>query len=272
MAEEKIYTTEELPGFSEVEYYCQFVEDRPLSPVRHRHTFYEMLWMISGETCQQINDDRLTLHGGELVFLSPREYHCFLDQSDHIILLGLSVTEARFRQVCAAFGFEPRYGEKYTFESAQFSKNLLFQMFVKPEKQKLLLNALLCEMFLSAAQNLSGFREKAPESGSLEEALSLLPRTENLCQGVSFLTACTGYSRSQLYRLTQKYYQKTPLDLVTEIRMKLAAEYLRNTGDSLELISEKIGYHSVGQFHQVFRRYYGQSPGAFRRRNQYHLR
>lgn len=272
MAEEKIYTTEELPGFSEVEYYCQFVEDRPLSPVRHRHTFYEMLWMIRGETCQQINDDRLTLHGGEMVFLSPREYHCFLDQSDHVILLGLSVTEARFRQVCAAFGFEPRYRQKYPFESKRFAKNLLQQMAVASGKQKLLLNALLCEMFLSASRELSEFRENTLKSGSLEEALSLLIRVENLRQGVSFLTACTGYSRSQLYRLTQKYYQRTPLDLVTEIRMKLAAEYLRNTGDSLEWISEEIGYHSVGQFHQVFRRYFGESPGAFRRKNQYHLR
>lgn len=272
MPEEITYTPEMFPGFSDVEYHYQFVEDRLLSPVRHRHTFYEMIWMISGETCQRIDDESLTLHGGEMVFLSTRERHCFLEQSDHMILLGLSVTEARFQQVCAAFGFEPQYGKAYPFESGHFSKNLLLQMSLESGKQKLLLNALLCEMFLSAAQNLSGFREKAPESGSLEEALSLLPRTENLCQGVSFLTACTGYSRSQLYRLTQKYYQKTPLDLVTEIRMKLAAEYLRNTGDSLEWISEKIGYHSVGQFHQVFRRHYGQSPGAFRRKNQYHLR
>lgn len=270
MKGEVVYYPDIFPDFAKNEYIYQLVEKRRLSPTLHRHTFYEIILMLQGKTVQQVDGRNLKLMKGELVFLSPENEHCFLEQSEDCILLGLSIFNKRFLTVVNAFGFEPVYGKNYIFISSRFSKEQLFQLSGTPERQKLVLNALLCEIFLSlAGGEQDGLLPR--QLSSLQDGYAQLAVPRNLRDGVAFLVDYTGYSRSQLYRLTQQQYHKTPLEIITEIRMNLAKEYLVNSNDTLEMIAEKIGYHSVSQFYHVFRQHFSQTPGAYRRSMKYHL-
>lgn len=263
-----VYTPDLYPEMQEIGYFYQFVEHRPLSKVLHRHEFYEICMMLNGWTIQVIDGEPLSLTQGELVILSPNVYHAYLEQSTDCVLLGLSVQKQRFHTVEEAFGFVPAFGEKYDFASERFTRDQLFCLAGKPQQKKILLNALLCEIFLKIG---AGTPDDAPEIPTfLRDGYRRLAEPEHICGGLAFLMEETCYSRSQLFRLTVQYYKKTPSEIITEIRMNLAGEYLRNSGDTLEAIAEKIGYHSVSQLHKVFRQTYGESPGAYRKKSQYH--
>lgn len=262
-----VYTADMYQEMREIEYYYQFVENRPLSPILHRHEFYEVCVMLKGWTVQEIDGKRLEMRGGEIVFLSPKERHCYVGQSEEMILLGLSVHAHRFRTVVEAFGFEPVYGKKYSFASERFSRERMFALAGNPKQKCLMLNSLLCEMFLNLP--LDEFEERKLVPTFLQEGYSQLAKPENVRGGMTFLMEQTRYSRSQLCRLTMQYYQKTPTEMITEYRMNLAKEYLQNTNDTLEVIAEKIGYKSVSQLHKVFRERFGESPGGYRKRRRY---
>ena len=263
-----IYTSEMFPKMMESEYFCQFIEKRRLSSILHRHDFYEIILMLRGWTLQQVNETQLELKQGELVIFSPADQHCFLEQSEDCALLGLSILRSRFETVASAFGFEPGFGVRHLFSSGKFTGEQLFRLAGLPEKQKLLLNSLLCEIFLALSENVPEEEPWIPHF--LQAGYARLAEPENIREGMSFLMRDTCYSRSQLYRLTVQYYRKTPSEMITGIRMNLAKEYLLNINDTLEVIAEKIGYHSVSQLHNAFRNYYKESPGAFRRRSRYH--
>lgn len=263
-----VYTPELYPEMQEIEYYYQFVEHRTLSPVPHRHEFYEICLMLRGWTLQTINGEEVMLSQGELVMISPEMYHAYSRQSPDYVLLGLSVQKSRFQTVAEAFGFLPEFGKKYKFSSERFTREQLFGLAGKPQQKKILLNSLLCEIFLKIAAVLP---EDAPAVPAfLREGYAKLAEPEHIRGGMAFLMEYTCYSRSQLCRLTVQYYGRTPSQLITEIRMNLAREYLRNTGDTLEVIAEKIGYHSVSQLHKVFQQVYGESPGTYRKRCRCH--
>ncbi|MDE0004220.1 MAG: AraC family transcriptional regulator [Rhodospirillaceae bacterium] len=53
-------------------------------------------------------------------------------------------------------------------------------------------------------------------------------------------------------------------NIVTEVRMTLAAEYLRNTGLSMSEIAFFLGYSDVTAFHRSFRKYFGMTPVTYR--------
>ena len=48
-------------------------------------------------------------------------------------------------------------------------------------------------------------------------------------------------------------------------RMERAAELLHTSGLSLEKVAQAVGYSSVSQFAATFRRYYGVTPGKYRK-------
>ena len=48
-------------------------------------------------------------------------------------------------------------------------------------------------------------------------------------------------------------------------RMERAAELLHTSGLSLETVAQAVGYSSVSQFAATFRRYYGVTPGKYRK-------
>lgn len=265
---ETVYTPDMFPEMKKTGYYYQFVENRQLSHVPHKHDFYEICMILNGQAIQEVNGETVTLSRGELVILSPRDAHCFVQQSEEMVLLGLSVVSGRFHAVTEAFGFEPVYGRKYAFSSERFSREQLFRLAGKPEQKIILLNSLLCEIFLKLSATVPEETRHIPQF--LIDGYTKLSEPENVRGGMAFLVAETCYSRSQLCRLTVRHYQKTPSQMITENRVNLAKEYLRNTNDTLEEIAEKIGYRSVSQLHKVFRECCGESPGSYRKRSRYH--
>ncbi len=72
-------------------------------------------------------------------------------------------------------------------------------------------------------------------------------------------------SEEHLRRLCHRYYQRSPMDHLTKLRMRRASTMLRSSPAKLETIAEAVGYGSVYSFSVAFRRWSGMPPGAFRR-------
>jgi AraC-like DNA-binding protein len=59
---------------------------------------------------------------------------------------------------------------------------------------------------------------------------------------------------------------RTPIDVLTEERMKHAANFLEQTGLKIAEISQRIGYRSEAAFSRRFTAYFGMSPGKMRKK------
>ena len=67
--------------------------------------------------------------------------------------------------------------------------------------------------------------------------------------------------------LMKKFKSLTGLSLneyITDLRMKMAAIFLRDTDDPVSTISEKIGIDNLSYFYRLFKKVYGCTPKAFR--------
>lgn len=79
------------------------------------------------------------------------------------------------------------------------------------------------------------------------------------------LATVSRMSRASFARHFAGLSTMTPMDVVTALRMDLAARLLRETPRSIELIGEACGYTARAAFGQAFKRVHGTSPAAFRR-------
>jgi AraC family transcriptional activator of mtrCDE len=74
-----------------------------------------------------------------------------------------------------------------------------------------------------------------------------------------------GMSRATFMRHFQDRLGCSALDLLTDLRMSLAANELKKPAISTEAVAETVGYQSVSAFRRVFAEKMGMTPGEWRR-------
>lgn len=79
------------------------------------------------------------------------------------------------------------------------------------------------------------------------------------------LAGLCNMSRATFMRHFQSTLNRSATDLLTDIRMSLAAGELRKPGASTEAIASEVGYQSVAAFRRVFSQWMGMTPGEWRR-------
>ena len=81
-----------------------------------------------------------------------------------------------------------------------------------------------------------------------------LPKLARLCN----------MSRATFARRFQERLGRSASDLLTDIRMNLAANELRKPGMSTTAVAATVGYQSEAAFHRVFKRRMGKTPARWR--------
>ena len=82
---------------------------------------------------------------------------------------------------------------------------------------------------------------------------------------VEILAHKVGMGRSNFAARFTAQTGKTPIEVLTEQRMRHAADFLEKTDLKIAEVSERVGYRSEAAFHNRFTTFFGMSPGQLRR-------
>lgn len=109
---------------------------------------------------------------------------------------------------------------------------------------------------------LAGTRDPA-----VGKALGLLHRDPAYAWTVPELARRTGLSRTGLAERFQHFLEMSPMAYLARWRLKLGAEMLQSTDDSIANVAAAVGYGSEAAFNRAFKREFGRPPARFRRHN-----
>ena len=85
---------------------------------------------------------------------------------------------------------------------------------------------------------------------------------------LSTLAAKCSLSAEHLRRLCRQELGRTPMEHVTYMRIQRAQELLETTGEKLDAIAPRVGYHSAVVFSRAFVRCVGLTPSQYRARRE----
>lgn len=107
---------------------------------------------------------------------------------------------------------------------------------------------------------------RASADPRLNAALQAIHEDAGHPWSVPELAEISGLSRAAFARTFRDALGQTPMQYLTDWRMALARDYLRNGELGLAKIADVIGYGSPYAFAAAFRRHHGDPPGAWRQR------
>ena len=277
-----------IPEGKDVEavFHLPFVDDR-----LHRHNHLEIDYIYSGCASLDTENDRYVLKENELCIIPPEMPHNLMVDDEKSIVIGFMVRQSTFDtifgNVLAMDDLLARY-----FKNVLYSRNnrhcLRFHVSPADELFAKLIqditleahsteryagaiaNCLTQEMFFLLLREYSStaayFTQDEFMSGQ-SQFLMILEYTQKHYDTVSleYLSRFFNYNESYLSRMFRDKMNMTFSELLMSIRMKKAADLLKNTGSSIADISEMVGYSSVDYFTKAFKKYYQLTPSLYRK-------
>ena len=112
----------------------------------------------------------------------------------------------------------------------------------------------------------SGCRGEGFRHPALRRAMELIEREYASTLSVEQLARHAGIGPSRLNQLFREHCGNTPIQYLLALRLKHAADHLRNPYWNIAEIACLCGFETPNYFSRKFRAEYGVSPGEFRRR------
>jgi AraC-like DNA-binding protein len=252
----------------------------------HSHRMFELLFLLEGSTAYEFADGRtVELAGGQFLVMLPSQVH-----------RGLH--EVRMPAILCGMVFDPRRanaGRNAPFTARdldwmkrQFERTARVPQAMSPELKRMAfglhravrrfpgavsgengaaaaLRILACAAILESARQLTSSPPKEPKR-AVESAIAHMKRSFHEPLPMAVVAERAGCGRARFYQLFKISTGMTPNDYLQRLRVKEASALLTGSGRSATEIALMAGFSSGQYFCNVFRKYTGVSPVAFRRR------
>ena len=103
---------------------------------------------------------------------------------------------------------------------------------------------------------------------TIGQALALLHKDPAHPWTISSLARRVGLSRTRLAERFRHFLAESPMAYLARWRLKLAAEILQSTEDSIAEVAVAVGYETEAGFNRAFKREFNSPPAQFRRRHK----
>lgn len=242
----------------------------------HHHNEIEVLFIREGRFPCTVNDERLVLGRGEMLFINGRIPHSTRPENAKYDMIQINCDSLLFDSAPRAISALLARGGKpfHLFtrsEAAEF--DFLFEgVFSELSKNnggknQFLLGALhmICSRLIS--KGLISNPDELAESKKLEKLSAALSHiSENFASQITTpeLAAMCNLNTAYFCELFRTATGKTAIEFINSLRIRRAEELIATTDMNMTEIALSLGFSSPSYFDRVFRKINGNSPREFR--------
>ena len=230
----------------------------------HIHRCYEMVLMLEGEMHMQVGKRLYTLREGDLILVKPHRVHsyhtadgshsrCLLCVFSGDLIAAINEPLSKYRLRSEVLHDTPT-GYAELFESLQDNRDL-------PTVKGFLY--LLCALFYRELDE--DQVDVDLEDGDICQAmLAYAEKNKDKSCTLHELAKELTYNESHLSRIFMRNVGVSFSDYVRNIKVNTACHLLKNTDESVFLISVKCGYTTQSSFNRSFKQITGVTPNQYR--------
>jgi AraC family transcriptional regulator, dual regulator of chb operon len=252
-----------------------------LWPILHDHDYYEFFLVADGSVMHLVNDARVLLKKGQLVFIRPTDTHTFEKVTkSKSSFINVAILEKTINELFEYLGRGFNRAdilEPFLPVNIQLSTNELVSLLQKfqslntiPVNDKAGLNVqlriILTQIFSEFFIRRSVTNTEIPEW--LSRVVLKLQRPENLSKGKEVIKESAFKSDEHISRSFKKHFNKTPTQYINELRLNYTANQIRYSNRKIPDIAFESGFENLSYFYRQFKIMFSYTPYEFRKAHQ----
>ena len=234
----------------------------------HEHDYYEFTILLTGRYYQEINGKRVLLERGDFVFIPLGSNHQSFYAFGAARILNVGISKVFFERYYLRL-LPPYFIASQAYHIKREFLNYIEAMVSSLNFKNGEFNEFLEMVTFYIVNRLRHYRES--------EAITHIPRWLELTieqmhdktrfsdNALANMVALSGKSQEYLTRATQRFYGKTPMQIINEIRIDFAKKQLELTNYSVTDIAFEAGYSSSSLFIKNFKRLTSFTPKRYRK-------
>ncbi len=257
--------------------YASIIDDPVQLKLEHCHNYYELFIVNKGFGKHNVNGTIVPIEQGTLVFIRPNDLHNYVDVSENFsiinVLIPVTVIGSLFDYLGAGFEPErllnpelPPMVELNQFEFAEIVSDLEQLVFAKrilKENSDSIFRIVLMRI-ITKCFPISIARSEKDVPTWLKWLVLEMHKKENFLDGLRTMYRLCARSPEHLGRMCKKHFDKTPTQLINEIRCEYAARMITYTDMKIIEIAYDAGFGNLSHFYHTFGILYGVPPNKFR--------
>lgn len=257
---------------------------------KHKHNFVEVIYMCQGTTTHIVDETKVVLKEGEILFLNQNATQEILPAGKDDIAVNFIILPEFFDTAFRMMGEEENLLREFIVGCLRgdngYSSYLHFQVsdvlpvqnlmenmvwtLMNNQPNKRSINQITMGLLFLQLMHYTDKISQNEDTFEQELVLNVLRYIdENYRDGeLTELAGILGYDIYWLSRAVKKLTGRTYKELLQIKRLNQAAFLLLNTKIAVAEISVAVGYDNTSYFHRIFRERYGISPKQYRENNK----
>jgi AraC-like DNA-binding protein len=239
----------------------------------HRHSYYELEYIVNGEGREILNGIDTLLSAGSLRLISPSDVHeLIIDGELSIIKIcfdSANLSPSVFNRAKAFLdgaAFKVEGVEKETFDALFETAVRVKELFLDEIAFEPAAKSLLETVILTSSEYLRRHSSDSEpiKKGTIGEVLQYLHSSFDGRQTLSSVAQKFHFTPSYLSRRFHEVVGTTFVKYIKNLRLEYAARLLHTTDAEITEICYEAGFSSPSGFTNDFRKCYGLSPTKYR--------
>ncbi len=255
---------------------------------KHTHNYVELVYMCEGSTTHIVNDEKIVLKKGELLFLSQNATQEILEASEEDICVNFIILPEFFDTTLSMLGEEENLLRDFFVDCLKSKdssipflhfkvsdiipvqnliENLIWTLTNKQSNKRSINKITMGLLILQLLNHIDKITVGEDNVNN-----DILVRTyefieENYKEGeLTDLANKLGYELSWLSREIKTLTGQTYTEIVQTKRLNQTVFLLKNTSLSVADIGYNVGYNNLSYFYKIFKNKYGVSPKEYRKK------
>jgi len=259
---------------------CHKGEDLPLkiyktnSVYLHWHEEYEFIMVEKGTVLCVINGETIELNENKALLLHSGDLHSIHNDTNANVIAIVASPSFWADELFASL-----FGENIKFQSVFIDSDPIDHFIIEILKQIVniykdktlgygfVLKAKFSELFATLIMHKRFIYSAKSTERIPSEFKSLMSYVhEHYAEKISLntLSEISFYSQTYIIKLFKRYTNFTPTEYITQYRLDIAKEKLRDSSDNNLTIALSCGFNSQTYFIRAFKKRYGLTPYAYR--------
>lgn len=252
----------------------------------HKHNYIEFNYVYQGKLVQIIDNKRIELKKGELIFLNQRINHEIKASNKEDIIINFIIRPEFFDYISALFDYDNIIskflmttvytyydkGEYLYFKVSERNyiqkliENIISELYISSEMSKVTIKLLVGLLLVELIKNSNDIEIYSVDNYDKKLIIETLKYVEEFYDKGSLLELSEKLNVPdyKLSKLIKKYTKMNFKQLLQEKKLSKAVELIKATDYNMDEIIERIGYGNQTHFYKIFKEKFGMTPRQYK--------